>query len=175
MWMRPNIFRVALLALSLCALAPTTLLAGCGGPDVRAPNPTRALDERRAIEVIRRAVGLVEGGRPVPGRDVDLVNGRTIRIDVGIEGHEYGIAYVTDEDSQALGTAIPPPNKQDEKLRIMRAGPDGEVRVVLLYQNNYRYDDLVGESHEQTTITAERELTRDVQDFVTYARTQKFK
>ena len=57
----------------------------------------------------------------------------------------------------------------------MRAGADGETHVVLLYQQNYLYDDLAGEAHEQTTITAESALARDVQDFVTYARTQKYR
>jgi hypothetical protein len=151
------------------------LLLGCGPPDAKVPNPTRTLDERRAIEVIRRAITL-EGVQPAPGRDVQLAgSAKAVRVDVGVQGHEYGIVYVSDEDAQTLGDAIPPPNKQDEKLRLVRAGPDGEVRLVLLYQTNYRYDDLVGESHEQTTITAERQLTRDVQDYITHARTRKFK
>ncbi|KYG02011.1 hypothetical protein BE21_05810, partial [Sorangium cellulosum] len=148
-------------------------LAGCGGGEARAPNPLRALDERRAIEVIRRAM-VQEGARPVLGREVDLVSGGKVRVDVGVQNRSYGVVYVTEEDAQALGAALPPPNGRDEKLRIVRGGPDGAVRVVLLYQQNYLYDDLVGESHERTTITAERELTRDVQDFITYARTQKF-
>ncbi|WP_438014463.1 hypothetical protein WMF18_26650 [Sorangium sp. So ce315] len=159
----------AALGVAVAALA----LAGCGGGEARAPNPTRALDERRAIEVIRRAM-VLEGARPVPGRDVDLVSGRKVRIDVGVQSRSYGVAYVTEEDARALGAAIPPPNGQDERLRIVRGGADGSIRIVLLYQNNYRYDDLVGESHERTTISAERQLTRDVQDFITYARTQKF-
>lgn len=115
-----------------------------------------------------------EGAQPVPGRVVDLVSGRKVRIDVGVQNRSYGVVYVTEEDAQALGAAIPPPNGQDERLRIVRGGADGAIRLVLLYQNNYRYDDLVGESHERTTISAERQLTRDVQDFITYARTQKF-
>ncbi|MGK3986936.1 hypothetical protein WME99_28060 [Sorangium sp. So ce136] len=155
-------------------VAATALaLAGCSGGEARAPNPTRALDERRAIEVIRRAM-VQEGAQPVPGREVDLVSGRKVRIDVGVQNRTYGVVYVTEEDAQALGAAIPPANGQDEKLRIVRGGPDGAIRIVLLYQNNYRYDDLIGESHERTTISAERQLTRDVQDFITYARTQKF-
>lgn len=149
------------------------LAAGCSGGEVRAPNPTRPLDERRAIEVIRRAMAQ-EGAQPAFGREVDLVSGGKVRIDVGVHGRAYGVAYVTEEDARALGSAIPPANRNDEKLRIVRAGPDGETRVVLLYQSNYLYDDLVGESHERTTITAERQLTRDVQDFITYARAQKF-
>ncbi len=159
--------------IAAAAIAVAAASAGCSGPDVKAPNPTRALDERRAIEVIRRAIAR-EGAQPAPGRDVEMA-GKSIRVDVGVAGHEFGVVYVSDEDAAALGDAIPPANKQDEKLRLVRAGADGETRLVLLYQTNYRYDDLVGESHEQTTITAERLLTRDVQDFITYARTQKFK
>lgn len=161
-------------AAAAAALVLGAALAACGGPEVRAPNPTRALDERRAVEVIRRAI-IQEGGQPAAGRDVQLVAGKPIHIDVGVRGHEYGVVYVTDEDAAALGSAIPPANRQDERLRLVRAGAEGEVRVVLLYMGNYRYDDLAGESHEQTTITAERLLTRDVQDFITHARTQKFK
>ncbi len=150
------------------------IAAACGPEEVRAPNPTRSLDERRAVEVIRRAV--VEGGvRPAPARDVELRTGKTLRVDVSIEGHEYGIAYISDDDADKLGDAIKPPNKPDEKLNLERVGADSEVRVVLLYQANYRYDDLAGESHEMTTITAERLLARDVGDFITHAKTKNFR
>ncbi len=138
---------------------------GCGPEPVRAPNPTRSLDERRALE----------NERPAAARDVELRGGKTLRVDVSVEGHEFGIAYISDDDRDKLGDAIKPPNTKDENLRLERVGPDGEVRVVLLYQDNYRYDDLAGESHELTTITAERALTRDVRDFITYAKTKKFK
>lgn len=158
---------------ALAALAAVTI--GCGPGEARAPNPTRPLDERRAIEVIFRAVR-AEKESPKLGRDVTLTsNGKTIHIDVGVEGHEYGMAYITLDDAQKLGDAIPKPNKKDERLHLVRAGADGETRIVLLFQDNYLYDDLAGEAHEQTTITCESSLARDVQDFVTHARTQKYK
>jgi len=135
----------------------------------------RSLDERRALEVIQRAVKN-EGVDPAAGRDVKLTgNAKQIHIDVGIAGKDYGIAYVSTDDAQKLGDAIPPAAKKDERLRLVRAGDDGETRIVLLYQDNYLYDDLSGEGHEQTTISVERALTRDVQDFITHARTQKYK
>lgn len=156
-------------------LALGVLLAGCGPGEAKAPNPTRPLDERRAVEIIRRAVRN-EGEAPDTGRDEPVASGgKTLHIDVGVKGHSYGVAYVTSEDAEALGDAIPAPNKKDEKLKLVRVGADGEARVVLLYQQNYRYDDLTGEAHEQTTITAESSLARDVQDFITHARTQKYK
>jgi hypothetical protein len=156
-------------------LAVAALALGCGPGEARAPNPTRPLDERRAIEVIRRAIQR-EGEQPGPGRDERLVgSGMTIHVDVGIAGHAYGVVYVTADDAQALGSAIPGANNKDEKLRLVRAGDDGETHLVLLYQQNYLYDDLTGEGHEQTTITCENALARDVGDFITHARTQKYK
>jgi hypothetical protein len=167
-----TVLRSALPWAAAFALGLVTL--GCGPAEVRAPNPTRTLDERRAIEVIRRAVG-DEGERPAAARDVETKNGKTLHVDVSIEGHDFGIAYISAEDAEKLGDAIPPPNKKNEMLRLFRAGEGGETRIVLLYQENYLYDDLAGESHEQTTITAERVLSRDVRDFITYARSKKFK
>ncbi len=146
----------------------------CGPEEARAPNPTRTLDERRAIEVIRRAM-TEEGVRPAPAREVELHTGKMLQVDVSVEGFEYGVAYISDDDSDKLGDGIKPPNKPGEKLHLERVGPDSEVRIVLLYQTNYRYDDLAGESHEMTTITAERELARDVRDFITHAKTKKFR
>jgi hypothetical protein len=128
----------------------TTLAAACGPDEARAPNPTRSLDERRAIEVIRRAI-VEEGARPAPARDVELRTGKTLRVDVSVEGHEFGVSYISDDDAEKLGDAIKPANQPGEKLRLERVGPD-EVRIVLLYQTNYRYDDLAGEAHEMTTI-----------------------
>ena len=168
--------RAAAVSLALAGTcAGSALSLGCSGPDVRAPNPTRPLDERRAIEVIRRALQQ-EGVDPGPSREVKIQpSGKTLKIDVGVRDHDYGIAYITSEDAHELGDAIPPPNKKDERLRILRAGDDGETRVVVLYQDNYLYDDLAGEQHEQTTIQVESQLTRDVQDFLVHAKSQKYK
>jgi len=169
--MRTFMKHLGALALIGAALASTA----CDSGPARSANPTKPLDERRAIEVIRRAITL-ENAKPGPGRDAKLVgSGKVLQIDVGVEGHEYGVAYITSDDAEKLGDAIPGKNGVDEKLRLARVGDDGEIRVVLLYQDNYRYDDLVGESHEQTTITAERLLTRDVQDFITHAKEKNFK
>lgn len=159
---------------ALGAVLALGLGAGCGPGEAKAPNPTRQLDERRAIEIIRRAVKN-EGVEPAAGRDETLVgNGKVLHIDVGVSGKSYGIAYISSDDAASLGDAIPAPNNKDEKLKLVRVG-DGETHVVLLYQQNYLYDDLAGEAHEQTTITCERALTRDVQDFITHARSQKYK
>src|SRR6185436_3919276 len=111
--------------------------AGCEPEPAKAPNPTRTLDERRAVEIIRNAV-VDEGERPAPARDETLATtGKPIRIDVSVEGKKYGIVYVSDDDKAVLGDAIPPPNDQGGKLRLTRAGKDGDIHLVLLYQTNY--------------------------------------
>jgi hypothetical protein len=160
---------------AILGLLPAVLTWGCSPAEVKAPNPTRLLDERRAIEVIHRAMRN-EGVEPDAGRDEPLVtNGKPLHIDVGVKGHAYGIAYVTTDEAESLSAAIPSANKKDEKLKLVRAGADGETHVVLLFQQNYLYDDQTGDAHEKTTITAEHSLARDVQDFITHARTQKYK
>jgi hypothetical protein len=160
----------ACFSLALCAFAAL----GCGPGEARAPNATRPLDESRALEVIAKAIAN-EGEKPNPGRDVTLVNGKTLHVDVSVDGRDFGVAYISTDDAQKLGDGIPPRNKKDERLRLTRAGSDGETRIVLLYQENYLYDDLVGEGHEKTSITAEHQLARDVEDFVTYAHAQKYR
>jgi hypothetical protein len=155
-----------------CGLAAAGL--GCSGAQAAAANPTHPIAESRAIEVIRQAM-IAYGAEPAPGRQLTLANGSVLQVDVGVQDHQFGIAYVTSADAQALGTGIPPPNRKDERLRLARGGSDGEVRVVLLYQENYLYDDLAGEAHTLTAIASERSLARDVQDFITHARSQKYR
>lgn len=149
-------------------------VAACGPGVAKAPNPVRPVDERRAIELIAGAIKS-EGVEPAPGRDEPIPGtGKSLHITVGVQGKKYGVAYVTPEVAASLGDAIPPPNHKDELLKLKRLGNDGEIHVVLLYQQNYVYDDLVGESHEQTAISTERTLTRDVRDFVVHARARSF-
>lgn len=154
------------------ALVLPLLVMGCGSEGARAPNPTKPIDERRAIEVIGRAMRS-ERVDPAAGRD-ENVAGKTIHIDVGVAGKQYGVAYITAEDATQLGDAIPSPNKKDEKLKLVPVGEQGRAHVLLLFQQNYVYDDLVGDSHEQTMITAESALARDVRDFISYAKSKGF-
>ena len=148
------------------------LAAGCGNSGARAPNPTKPIDERRALDVIARAIR-GQHLSPAAGRD-EKVGGKTIHIDVSVAGKKFGVAYITSDDATHLGDAIPAPNKKDEKLKLVPVGDDGKAHVLLLFQQNYLYDDLVGDAHEQTMITAESSLARDVRDFITYAKSKGF-
>jgi hypothetical protein len=147
---------------------------GCQPAPPAVARAAHVLDEQRAIEVIASAVGQY-GLTPEGPSDMALGAGRALRLDVTVSGHEFAIAYVTDADAEQLGDAIPPRNHREERLRLVRGGRDGEARVVLLYQANYVYEGLANGAHDETTLIAERQLARDVQDFLAHAKNQGYR
>lgn len=160
----------------LVSLSVGGLLAlACGGPPPRAPNPTRPLDERRAVEIIRGAFR-AEGDRGALGGRIQLPGGKELEVDVGAAGHQYGVAYVTSEERRELGDAIPVPEPgMEDALRLVRgAGDHAGTKVLVLHDTSYLYDDQVGTDHEATVLTAERKLDRDVRDFVVRAHAEKW-
>lgn len=150
-------------------------VGACGTPPAKAPNPTRSIDERRAIEIIIRGFR-DQGDKPVRGREVEIQEGKKLQIDVGSEGHLYGVAYVTSNDRAKLGNALPPRDaSMGEALQLVRGtGDDREARILILQDTEYMYDDQVGTEHEATIITAENKLARDVRDFVLRAQADKW-
>src|SRR5690606_33707465 len=159
----------------LVALAALSALFACSVPQPRQANPTRPLDEQRAIRVIIRAFH-DQNDAPVPGRQVELPAGKPLEVDVGSHGHRYGVAYVTAQERLELGQALPARDpSQGDALQLVRGiGPDAEARILVLYDEDYLYDDHVGAEHEEATITAERKLARDVQDFLVKAQSERW-
>ena len=151
------------------------LLLACGGPPPRAPNPTRPLDERRAVEIILRAFR-AEGDRGVTGRSIELPGGKTLEVDVGGAGKKYGVAYVTANERHVLGDAVPmpEPGMEDALHLVHGTHGDADAKILVLHDTNYLYDDQVGEEHEATVLTAERKLERDVRDFIVRAHAEKW-
>ncbi len=158
---------------ALCLLGAVAV--GCGSPPPRAPNPTRPLDERRAVEIILQAFH-DERDQPVHGHPITLAPGRSLEVDVLSEGRKYGVAYVTANERAALGPALPPrePSMGDALQLVSGLGDDGDARVLVLEDTDYEYDDQVGEDHEETTVTAELKLRRDVRDFLVRAHAEKW-
>lgn len=153
----------------------TTLLLACTEPAPRAPNPTRPLDERRAIEIILQAFH-DEGDEPVPGRPIVLGPGQALAIDVLARGKKYGVAYVSADERSALGAALPPrdPAMGDALQLVSGLGDDDDARVLVLNDSEYLYDDQVGDGHEDASVTAELKLRRDVRDFLVRAHAEKW-
>jgi hypothetical protein len=150
-------------------------LTACSGPPPRAPNPTRPLDERRAIELIIQAFR-EEKDHPVPGTTIALTESKQIHIDVGSKDRKYGVAYVTAGERLELGTALPDkdPAMGDALQLVSGLGEDGDARILVLRDSDYLYDDHVGDDHEQQSVTAELKLKRDVHDFIVRAHAEKW-
>ena len=148
---------------------------GCEGPPARAPNPTRPLEERRAVELILNAFQ-EENDRGVTGRTITLAGGKLLSVDVGASGKRYGVAYVTGNERRALGLAVPAPQPgTEDALHLIRGTQgDADARILVLQDTDYLYDDQVGDDHEATVVTAESKLDRDVRDFLVRAHAEKW-
>jgi len=161
----------------MAALLPGVLLlvAACGSPPPRQPNPTRPLAESRAVQVIISAFH-EQNAQPIPGRKVELPDGTPLQIDVGSQGKKFGVAYITAAERGELGQALGPrdPSKGDALQLARGRGVDADARILILYDEDYLYDDHIGTEHEETTITAERKLSRDVRDFLVQAKAQRW-
>ncbi len=157
------------------ALGAALLLLACSGPPPRTVNPTRPLDERRAVEVIIEAFH-DESDNPVPGAEVALSPSKHLRVDVVAQDKKYGVAYVTAQERSELGGALPPrdPTMGDALQLVSGLGADGDARVLVLEDSEYLYDDNVGEAHEASALTAELKLKRDVHDFLVRAHSEKW-
>lgn len=160
---------------AILGAAAIAFVAACGGGPAKSANPTRALDERRAVQVIAQAFH-DERDAPVPGRAIPIAEGKSLEVDVMSDGHKYGVAYVTPNERAALGTALPAKaaDMGDALQLVHGTGADAETRVLILQDTDYRYDDQVGTAHEETTITAERKLARDVRDFLVRAHSERW-
>ena len=153
-----------------------TLVACGGGPPPRAPNPTRPLDEPRAIEVIIQAFR-EEKDRPVPGSTIALTESKQIHIDVGAAERKYGVAYVTAAERLELGSALPEKDETmgDALQLVSGLGDDGDARVLVLRDGDYLYDENGGsDPNERPALSAELKLKRDVHDFLVRAHVERW-
>jgi hypothetical protein len=148
--------------------------AGCAPPASKTANPTKPISERRALDVIARAVKKAKL-KAVDGRDI-VTDGGDVHIDVAVDDHQFGVVYLTDNDRANSDTSrLPRREGKSNKLLVARGiGKATGAVVLILYDTDYLYDDQVGEEHEQTAITAERTLERDVTDFLVTAKSEKW-
>jgi hypothetical protein len=147
---------------------------GCATPEAKAPNPTHPLDEQRALTVITQAY-TEAGAAPIEGRAIRLATGHSLRVDVGTEGRRYGVAYLTTNDQALLDLKVDlPPHLPGGDLPVVQgAGPDTDAVILVLFADDYQYDDFVGSGREAPSTAAERKLARDVRDFLAQAKLRK--
>jgi hypothetical protein len=117
----------------------------------------RPIDEPHAVSIISKAFHELNL-EPERNRVIQLAEGKELHLDVAAKGRKFGIAYITRNDADKLGDALPK-RKDPEALIILKGvGEDEDTRAVLLYSADYMQDDLSGEDHTSTTIAAERKL-----------------
>ncbi len=103
---------------------------------------------------------------PVRNRTITFgPNDAQLRLDVAAKDKRFGIAYITWQDADKLGDALPKRGDPDAIIVVHGNGDDADVHAALLFAADYMQDDLSGESHTSTSIAAEQKLelaTKDV-------------
>ncbi|MEN9577816.1 MAG: hypothetical protein RJA70_825 [Pseudomonadota bacterium] len=158
----------------LWAAGAVLLLSSCGTRPASSPNPTQPLDERRARDLIARALR-DEAAEPELGRSISVGRGLSLAVDIGVAGKTLGIAYVTESERANLGALIPAHDVGSQALRVVRDQEDSETVILLLHDTAYLADDQAGSDHEVTGVMAARKLQRDVKDFLVQARAQRWR
>lgn len=162
-------------ALALGA-ALVSLACGGGGPPPRVVNPTRPLDEARAISLITEAFS-DEHDRPTRGGNLILSDNPALHVelhvDVSAQDHKYGVAYVTAAERVALGPTLPPrdPAMGDALQLVSGLGVDDDARVLVLQDSDYSFDD---RGSQASSLSAEIKLKKDVHDFLVRAHSEKW-
>ncbi|MCC6647250.1 MAG: hypothetical protein IT374_16960 [Polyangiaceae bacterium] len=159
------------------ALASLSMLAACSGGPPRTPNPKKPIAERRAIEIIARAMKK-ERVTPAEGRDVKIQSGATVHMDVAVADKKFGVAYLTENDLGG-GDADKIPQKDPKRPKALVLAEGGskaeqDTKMLILFDRDYLSDDEVGEDHQSTSITAEAALERDVRDFMVQAKAKSW-
>jgi hypothetical protein len=129
------------------------------------PTILRPVDEPHAVAIMAR-VFREFGLEPVRNRLIKYgANQVDLRLDVAAKERRFGIAYITWQDADKLGSDLPRRGDPDAIIIVRGNGDDDDVHAALLFAADYMQDDLSGESHTTTSIAAERKLelaTRDV-------------
>jgi hypothetical protein len=154
--------RAALLTVAVVCAGP---VVGCGDGPPRAPTILRPLDEPHAVSVMAKVFREL-GHEPVRNRIIKFgPSDAELKLDIAAKDKRFGIAYITWQDADKLGDALPKRRDPDAIIVVRGNGDDDDVHAALLFAADYMQDDLAGESHTSTSIAAEQKLmlaTKDV-------------
>ena len=162
--------RAVSLALAVLAVASLGGPVGCGGGAPKAPNILRPIDEPHAVSIMARVFREL-GLEPVRNRTITFgPNDTQLRLDVAARDKRFGIAYITWQDADRLGDALPRRGDPDAIIVVHGTGDDSDVHAALLFAADYMQDDLAGESHTSTSIAAEQKLELAAKDVLRRAQ-----
>jgi hypothetical protein len=159
---------------SSALLTALVLDTACAGQGARSPHAASLVDEPRALRLIASAV-TAAGEQPTSGVTIRLPSGRELRVDVGVRGHRYGVAYLTETDLAELRPSedLPPPLPDGDLPLVQGGGADHEVVALVLLARPEIEGALQADRHEQAVIAVENRIQRDVRDFVSQARKRR--
>jgi hypothetical protein len=150
---------------ALGVLVVFAALPGCGSEPPKAPTIMRPIDEPHAVAIMASVFRQL-GVEPVRDRMIRFgPRGGQLTLDVAARDKRFGIAYVTWQEGESLGDAIPQHRDPNAILVVRGTGDEEDVHAALLFAADYMQDDLSGERHTTTSIAAEQRLelaTRDV-------------
>lgn len=163
-------------AARISALAAVLVLSSCGAASqTRRPTDIeeRPLYEVQAFEVIRRIV-TENGFTPQPNWPITLVGSTPLTVDFRVGDTSFGIEWVSAEDRESLGAALPSPDPNGQLRIVPGVGSDWQAQVLVLDYRVYLYDP--DPLHVRYGSTGQREVERrleqDVRDFLDYVRSQ---
>lgn len=151
-------------------------LAACGSsPSPRVPSDTylRPLYEVQAFEVIRRTA-IELGFTPEPKWSITLVGSTPLTVDFRLGETPFGIEWVSAEDRDAVGAALPNPDPHGQLRIVPGVGEDWQAQVLVVDHRVYQYD----ADPERVRRGApgqrevERKLEQDIRDYLEYVRSQ---
>jgi hypothetical protein len=160
-------------------LLPLTIFLGvaaCGPPPApRTPRASdfRTLSETRGLELIDEA--LTDAGvQATANFTVDIGGGHTLDADRRLAAGSFAIEWISPQDRADLGDLLPGPAPGGQLRIAPGAGDQGDVQVLLLEHDTYRYDpDRHRVERGAPSIReAESRVRRDIRDFVEYVRGQ---
>lgn len=160
----------------LIALASLLLtIAACGGPqrDSREAANIRTLTENRAIEIITEV--LQEADVPLGSTwMVSLTSETELDVDLRLSNSNFGIEWISPQDREDVGTAVPMPAEGGQLRIVPGTGEDEAAQILVLEHSSFEY------ANEREAVQAgvpsagdaEGRLRRDVRDFLDYVQGQ---
>ncbi len=152
--------------MTLAVLALGLALPACSGEQPKAPTILRPIDEPHAVSIMAK-VFRDFGLEPVRNRTIKFgPNDAELRLDIAAKDRRFGIAYITWQDADKLGSELPKRRDPDAIIVVRGNGDDDDVHAALLFAADYMQDDLSGEAHTATSIAAEQKLVLATKDIL---------
>jgi len=160
----------------LLLLLALLTVAACGPPPApRTPRARdfRTLSETRGLELIDEALADA-GVQATADFSVDIGGGRVIQVDRRLNAGNFGIEWISPQDREDFGDALPGPAPGGQLRIAPGAGDQANVQILLLEHDTYRNDQdrQRVEGGAPSIREAESRVHRDIRDFVEYVRGQ---